>query len=112
MPKPTLVLKPSANLSLLFSQFNNFSVEKKNGPKNVVNFNYYDIDQFQTLKFHEKTKSLSLFHINAYSLSKNFHDLQRLLKCTNKVFDIIAVRFIDYQKNLNHFQYKFTKLFF
>ena len=56
----SLVLKPSANLSLLFNQFNNFSPEQKNEPENVVNSNYYDIDQFQTLKHHEKNKSLSL----------------------------------------------------
>ena len=56
-----------------------------------MNSNYYDIDQFQTLKRHEKNKSLSLFHINACSLSKNFDDLEHLLKCTNKVFDIVAV---------------------
>ena len=90
-------------------------MRKKNGPKNVVNFNYYDIDQFQTLKFHEKIKSLSLFHINACSLSKNFHDLKHPLKCTKKVFDIVAVsetKITHYQKNLTHFQYKFTKLFF
>ena len=62
-----LVLKPSANLSPLFNQFNNFSPEQKNEPENVVNSNYYDIDRFQTLKFHEKNKSLSLFHINACS---------------------------------------------
>ena len=50
----SLVLKTSANLSLLFNQFNNFSPEQTNEPENVVNSNYYDIDQFQTLKLHEK----------------------------------------------------------
>ena len=52
---------------------------------------YYDTDQIQTLKFPNKHKSLNLFHINACSLNKNFDDLEHLLKCTNKVFDIIAV---------------------
>ena len=52
----SLALKPSANLSLLFNQFNNFSPEQKNEPGNVVSSNYYDIHQFQTLKFPEKTK--------------------------------------------------------
>ena len=52
--RTSLVLKPSANLSLLFNQFNKFSPEQKLEPENVVNSNYYDIDQFQTLKFHEK----------------------------------------------------------
>ena len=32
-----------------------------------------------------------MFHINACSLNKNFDDLDHLLKCTNKVFGIIAV---------------------
>ena len=35
--------------------------------------------------------SLSIFHTNACSLSKNFDDREHLLKCTNKVFDIVAV---------------------
>ena len=38
-----------------------------------------------------KNKSLSLFHINACSLNKNFDDLQHLLNCTKKFFDIIAI---------------------
>ena len=50
----SLVLKTSTTLSLLFNQFNNFSPEQKNEPENVVNSNYYDIDQFQTLKFKKK----------------------------------------------------------
>ena len=40
----SLVSKRSANQSLLFSQFNNFSPEQRNEPENVVNSNYYDID--------------------------------------------------------------------
>ena len=50
----SLVPKTSANLFLLFNQFNNFSSKQRNEPEKVVNSNYYDIDQFQTLKFHEK----------------------------------------------------------
>ena len=42
----SLALKASANLS--FIQFNIFSPVQKNEPENVVNFNYYDIDQFKT----------------------------------------------------------------
>ena len=34
-------------------QFNKFSPEPKNEPVNIVNSNYYDNDQFETLKFHE-----------------------------------------------------------
>ena len=112
----SLVMKPSANLSLSFNHFNNFYPVQKNDPENVVNSNYYDIDQFQTLKFHEKNKSLSLFHINAYSLSKNFDDLEHLLKCTNKVFDIVAVSetritrktLLTSNINLKNYSFKFT----
>ena len=43
------------------------------------------------LKFFPSVQSLSLFHINVWSLNMNFDDLQYLLKCMNKVFDIIAV---------------------
>ena len=59
--------------------------------KNVVNSNYYDTDQLQTLKIREKSKSLSLLHIYACSLSKSFDDLEHLLKCTNKDFDKVIV---------------------
>ena len=65
--------------------------KKSSDPENVVNSKFYDIDQTQTLKFPDKHKSLALFHINACSLNKNFDDPDHLLKCTNKVFDIIAV---------------------
>ena len=65
--------------------------KKSNDPVNVVNSKYYGIDQIQTLQFSNKHKSLVLFHINACSLNKKFDDLGHLLKCTYKVFDIIAV---------------------
>ena len=80
-----LSLKPPSDLTLLYNQLNNTSPGKNNDPENVVNSKYYDIDQIQTLKFPNKQKS------NACSLNKNFDDLDHLLKCTNKVFDIIAV---------------------
>ena len=43
------------------------------------------------MKITNKEKCLSLFHINACSLSKNFDELQHLLKSTNKNFDVIAI---------------------
>ena len=87
----SLPLKPSSDLSLLFNQFNNSSPEQRNNLENVVNSNYYDIDQLQTLTFSEKNKSLFLFHMNSCSLSKKFDELQHLLKCTNKSSDIVAI---------------------
>ena len=41
----SLALKPSANVSLLFNQFNNFSFAHKNESQNIVNSNCYGIDQ-------------------------------------------------------------------
>lgn len=67
-----------------------------------INSNYCDINQFENLKFSEK-KSLSLLHINAYSLIKNFDDFQHLLKCANKIlskiFDKAAVSETRTMKN-------------
>ena len=78
---------PPPNLALLFNQFNNSSPRQKIDPENVVNSRYFDIDQIQSLKFPQKEKSLSFFHINACSLNKNFDNPVYLLKCTNKTFD-------------------------
>ena len=36
-------------------------------------------------------QSLSLFHLNACSLNKNFDDLEYLIKTTNQTFDVIAM---------------------
>ena len=63
-----------------------------------------------------KNKSLSLFHINACSLNKNFDDLQHLLSCTKTKFDIIAISETRITKqvsllnnlNLNNYSFEFT----
>ena len=77
----------------------------------------YDIDQIQTWKFPEIKikKSQSLFHINACSLSENFDDLEHLLKCMNKVFDIVAVTktritkktLLTFNINLQNYSFEF-----
>ena len=62
-----------------------------------------------------KNKSLSLFHINACSLNKNFDDLQNL-SCTQKNFDIIAISETRVTKNIsllnnlnfNNYSFEFT----
>ena len=82
-------LTPPPNLALLFNQFNNTSPEQNVDIENVVNSRYFDIDEMQALKLHVKKNSISFLHINACSLNKNFDDLEYLLKCTNKSFDII-----------------------
>ena len=45
-----LTLKPPKNLSHLFNEFNFFSSDMNSTPENVINSNYCDIDQLQTLK--------------------------------------------------------------
>ena len=65
-----LTIKPSKNLSHLFNEFNSFSSDINNTPENVINSNYYDIDQLQTLKEFADKSSLSLVHLNTCSLSK------------------------------------------
>ena len=63
-----------------------------------------------------KNESLSLFHINASSLNKNFDDLQHLLSCTRTNFNIIAISETRITKqvslpnnlNLNNYSFEFT----
>ena len=86
-----LSLKPPKNLSHLFNEFNSFSSDINNTPENVINSNYYDIDQLQTLKEFTDKSSLSLFHLNTSSLSKNIDDFEHLIQSTKTDFDIIAV---------------------
>ena len=109
----TLVLKQPANLSQLYNQFNNTSENHTNkDPDNAVKCRYYDIEEIQTLKIPNKSKSLSMFHMN----SKNFDDLEYLLKTTNMNFDIIAISetriTININKitniNINNYAFEFT----
>ena len=101
----SLLLKPSEHLKHLVNQFNNMSSSpddiNSDDPENTVSSKYYDIEELQNLKITNKSKSLSLFHINACSLSKNFDDLQHLLSCTNKNFDIIAITETRITKNVS-----------
>ena len=112
----SLLLKPSPNLELLVNQFNNATPENNNDPEKISTSKYYDIDEMHNLKIPHKNKSLSLFHINACSLNKNFDDLKHLLSSTKTVFDIIAVSETTITKqvsllnnlNLNHYSFEFT----
>ena len=58
--------------------------------KNVVQ-SYYDIDEIQNMNIPNKDKSLVLFNVNVFSLNKTFDDLERILSCTNKHFDVIFI---------------------
>ena len=78
----SLSLKPGSNLELLVNQFTNGTPENSNDPEKISSSKYYDIEKMHNIEIPHKNKSLSLFHINACSLNKNFHDLQHLLSCT------------------------------
>ena len=70
-----LVLKPPKNLSDLFNEFNNFSDQNKN-QENVSNCKHYDLNKIKPLNKLNNKSSLSLFHLNTCSLSKNFEDCE------------------------------------
>ena len=110
-----LTLKPPKNLSHLFYEFSFFSSNINNTLENVINSNYYDTDELQTLKeFTDKT-SLSLFYLNTCSLSKNIDDFENLIQSTKTDFDIIAVSETRITKNkpppidvnISNYSYKF-----
>ena len=74
---------------------------------------YYGFEEMGNIEIPHKNKSLSLFHINACSLNKNFDDLQHLLSSTKTQFDIIAIsetritRQVSLLSNLNLNDYSF-----
>ena len=94
-----LTLKPPKNLSHLFNEFNSFSSDINNTPENVINSNYYDIDQLQTLKEFTDKSSLSLFHLNNCSLSRNIDNFGHLIQSTKTDFDIKSVAESNTTKN-------------
>ena len=83
---------------------------------NIMTSKYYDIDEMHNIEMPHKNKPLSLFHINACSLNKNFDDLQHPLSCTKHFFDIIAVSetritkniYLSNNLNLNNYSFEFT----
>ena len=100
----------------MVNQFSNATPENGNDPEKITSSKYYDIDQMHIIEIPHKNKPLSLFHINACSLNKNFDGLQYLLSCTKKIFDIIAVSktritrnvYVLNNLNLNNYSFEFT----
>ena len=80
----SLTLKPPKNLSDLPNEFNSFSTDVNNTPENVVNFNYL-------LKRFTDKSSLSLFHLNTCSLSKNIDDFEHSIQSAKTDFDTMTV---------------------
>ena len=61
---------------LLVNQFNNATPEHSDDPEKTSSSKYYDIEEINNIEIPLKNKSLSLFHINTCSISKNFDNLQ------------------------------------
>ena len=70
-----------------FNEFHNLMRNPKNNPGNLVNYKYYDISQIKNLKSCDDNKSLFLFHLKKYSISKNFDDFQLLIQSTSIYFN-------------------------
>ena len=73
------------------NQRNNFTDDEKENELELPNCKYREIDYFQKLSRNFKRKTLSLFHMNVCSLTKNFGDFTILLNELNVNFDIISV---------------------
>ena len=72
-----LVLKLLPSLSSLFKQFNDIpKTHDHKDLENVARCKYYDLEEVQSMKFHNKNSCPSLFHINTCSLNKSFEDLE------------------------------------
>ena len=85
------VLNPQENLTNLFNEFNNLSLDQNNNSEKIINCKYYNIDEIQALNKLNNKRTLSLSHVNSYSLSKNIEDLEYLLNSTSINFDVIAI---------------------
>ena len=83
------------------NQFNNATPENGNSPEKITSSKYYDIDEMHNIEIPKKKTPLSLFHINACFLNKNFDDFQHLLSCNKNFFDIIAVSETRVTKNVS-----------
>ena len=84
-------LKSPKNLSDLFNGFNDFSYQQNKNTENIINCQYYDIEEIQSFNYLIHQNALSLFHINTCSLSKNIEELAYLLDETKTDFDVVGI---------------------
>ena len=101
----SFLLKPSPNLELLVNQFNNDTPENGKTSENIYSSKYYDITEMHNIKIPQKNKSLSLFHVNACSVSKSFDDIQHLLSYTKNNFDVSERRITEKVSLLNNLKF-------
>ena len=89
----SLLLNPLPKPTNLVNQFNNNTIidNNNNVADNFIHSKYFDIDEIQKRKILNKEKCLSLFHVNACSLSKNFDELKHLLKSLIKILMLLQL---------------------
>ena len=78
------------NLSNLFNELDDFSSNQKKN-FDIWNCKYYNTDEIQSVNKLNDEHTLSLFDVNACSLSKNIEDLDFLFDNTQIFLDVIAV---------------------
>ena len=83
---------------------NQFNPGDYTDPEDVVQSKYYDNNELQTMKIPNEDKSLTLFHINACSLDKNFD--------TIAITETRITKNVSLTNNLtmNNFSFDFTLL--
>ena len=69
--------------------FDNFDLDKNY--VQAINSKYYDLPEFSKLYSSLSGKTLSLFHVNTRSLSKNFDQLQNVLSAAKIDFVLIGI---------------------
>ena len=73
------------------NQLNNFTDGEKENELNLPHCKYRHTEYFKNLAKDFERKALSFFHMNVFSLTKNFNDFNILLSELNVSFDILAV---------------------
>ena len=90
-----LILNSPKNLTHLFNEINNLSPDNEDCPDERVNCKYYDINQIQKLKSMNNKNSLSLFHLNTCSLSRNFEEFAYLLNSTKSILMLLLFQKLE-----------------
>ena len=72
-------------------RLNQFTDKTKDYDEKLPNGQYRSLGYLQNFSEKFKSKSLSLLHLNIYSLSSNLDDFCALIKEINMKYDIIAL---------------------
>ena len=83
------------------NQLNNFTDDEKENELNLPNCKYRDKDYFKNLTKDFKRNAGSFFHMNIWSLTKNFDGFNILLSDLNVSFDILAIKETRIKKDLS-----------